>query len=520
MNNRAIDIVLKKTTIDNYEMERDIRFLMSHFLWVVPCASDATEIADTYNPCHLTGIVLCKYIFLQLSSHTQEDPGPFSGCTTLRMLFPGVQQAHVSDENIDEMDITTLVRAVGGVQQYWKSVCTVDGRFNPNVFSCLVQFLRRMGYLLLFSKTFADPTKEPNFEQIAHGGKFYRVKKKITRSIMCTFMVMLRSIYIQTAADRLHRSNLDTDQQAEYLRVQAYSESEQMKYRICDRIHQRVSKIKSVRGSLSASSSSSTMSGDTLWRYISNKMGEDSIGNPPRKISVEMETLLKNCCIFLDASSSFFDRNIVLDECVEVLQTALRFFYVVPSVETFKHLCLVESIYPGQRILYAFDYAPFDTGQMSQVVYLHTPMHKPRPPPSTVDDWKVDTPCGPLAAFMQLCPLLTICIEDCEDPLGLLGQQQQISRPSQYQVSQPDGCAETDKIDKRHVFIQNHMGLCLVDKENEKIFLECAQSPDLLYHPTLYLLTKYCHIAGLTKKVCTVAINSLKLSSTNVTVDL
>jgi hypothetical protein len=38
------------------------------------------------------------------------------------------------------------------------------------------------------------------------------------------------------------------------------------------------------------------------------------------------------------------------------------FFYVAPSVETYKRLRLVADVRPGQRLTYCFDYVHFDTG--------------------------------------------------------------------------------------------------------------------------------------------------------------
>ncbi len=59
-----------------------------------------------------------------------------------------------------------------------------------------------------------------------------------------------------------------------------------------------------------------------------------------------------------------------------------------------------EVILPGQRLNYALDFQHFDTGQLSQVVYLHNPLYSARAPPTMVEEW--DGPAGPLAAFVQL----------------------------------------------------------------------------------------------------------------------
>ena len=67
---------------------------------------------------------------------------------------------------------------------------------------------------------------------------------------------------------------------------------------------------------------------------------------------------------------------------------------------------LQEKILPGQRLNYAFDFQHFDTGQLSQIIYLHNPLHKPIAPPVTLEQWDKDHSAGPLAAFAQLHPFL------------------------------------------------------------------------------------------------------------------
>ena len=63
---------------------------------------------------------------------------------------------------------------------------------------------------------------------------------------------------------------------------------------------------------------------------------------------------------------------------------------------------------PGQRLNYALDFQHFDTGQLSQVVYLHNPLYTARAPPTMVEEW--DSVSGPLAAFAQLHTGVQVCV--------------------------------------------------------------------------------------------------------------
>ena len=52
--------------------------------------------------------------------------------------------------------------------------------------------------------------------------------------------------------------------------------------------------------------------------------------------------------------------------CLNIIQTALKFYYVVPSAERYREIVLMQNLCPGQRLNYAFDYMHFDTGIHTQ----------------------------------------------------------------------------------------------------------------------------------------------------------
>ena len=131
---------------------------------------------------------------------------------------------------------------------------------------------------------------------------------------------------------------------------------------LSDGVDRGVRRVKALRERAVAGSEQKTMDGESLWKYVASRMPEDALGLPPRKIDRELQALLRNACVFQDASPAYFRDCVVLDECVHCLQAALMFFYVAPSVETYKKLRLVTDVRPGQRLTYCFDYMHFDTG--------------------------------------------------------------------------------------------------------------------------------------------------------------
>jgi hypothetical protein len=139
--------------------------------------------------------------------------------------------------------------------------------------------------------------------------------------------------------------------------------------------------------------------------------------------------LLSDVIISLSDKYNNPSNSTVTRSCLNIIQTALKYYYVVPSAERFRDIMLMQNLCPGQRLNYAFDYMHFDTGQLSQVIYLHNLQFKQSVPPTTIFDWKDDSPAGPIAAFLQLITDLELWLQDSDDPLGILGDTLQIRRP-------------------------------------------------------------------------------------------
>ena len=137
-------------------------------------------------------------------------------------------------------------------------------------------------------------------------------------------------------------------------------------------------------------------------------------------------------------------------------------------------------------------------------------MYKQSMPPKSISDWREDSVCGPIAAFMQLDPTLQIWFDDSEDPLGLLGHERQIVRPADH-VTADDGKDAAAQA-TRFAFVLNRAGLYLVDRKTARVYGSCPQrGVSGGYHHVLYLLCLYVYLQHGVQEVCKVAINSYKV---------
>jgi hypothetical protein len=224
---------------------------------------------------------------------------------------------------------------------------------------------------------------------------------------------------------------------------------------------------------------------------------------------------LQDAIVAISAEYNNADNNIVTDSCVNILKTALEFFYIVPSADKFREINLMQEVSPGQRLNYAHDFVHFDTGQLSQVVYLHNIQFKAKPAPSTITDWDSSEVAGPIAAFLQLVPDLQVWYSDSDDPLGILSDLQQITRPEA--AKQPDQNVDknilisTQQFNKQWSIVVNKIDAFLVNRYNHKIYR--SHDTASTHHRIFGLLILYLRKNGLLKGICTLAINALKLNN-------
>jgi len=249
-----------------------------------------------------------------------------------------------------------------------------------------------------------------------------------------------------------------------------------------------------------------------LWEFLSQELGEGSMGEPPRKISERLRELLQDSVVAISSEYNTIHNNTVTASCINVIKTALEFFYVVPSADKFREINLMQEVCPGQRLNYAHDFVHFDTGQLSQVVYLHNTKFKAKPAPSRITDWAPTEVAGPIAAFLQLVPDLQIWHSDSDDPIGILSDLKQITKPDLTKSSQPliGNTTSTHQFNQKWAMVVNKNDAFLIDRENIKIY----KSPESVrfHHRIFTLLVLYLRKNNQLNGICTLAINALKIN--------
>ena len=101
---------------------------------------------------------------------------------------------------------------------------------------------------------------------------------------------------------------------------------------------------------------------DKTWDFLVKKLGPHKLGPRPRKMNTDFATLLSDVIVSLSDTYNQPDNITVTRSCLNIMQTALKFYYIVPSAERFREIVLMQNLCPGQRLNYAFDYMHFDTG--------------------------------------------------------------------------------------------------------------------------------------------------------------
>jgi len=371
-------------------------------------------------------------------------------CDDNVVVFPAYPAIHVCHKSITELCYSELVFVLTSLQLKWDVLIAMDILALARVLVCC---MTRFGHLasMQWSAKVRDYTQERENAQQAtttntntnfNTGNLWILSKGATRHFVSTFVCLIREMAILNASTCIAVQAMTYSEYAKYTTNEVMAYGFKLAPDISDGIRACFSKIKSIRESEQQTSSLSTDSGvivaevatempssEKTWDFLLKKLGPHKLGPRPRKMNVEFTTLLSDVIVSLSDTYNHAANTTVTRSCLNIIQTALKFYYVVPSAERYRDIVLIQNLCPGQRLNYAFDYMHFDTGQLSQVIYLHNLQFKQGVPPTTISDWRDDSPAGPLAAFLQLTTDLELWLQDADDPLGILGDTLQIRRP-------------------------------------------------------------------------------------------
>ena len=494
-------------------LTKNFPLVIQQYMWKSRCCSTPTEIVDTFNSMHVAGILTVKALYVLSVFGTLKLPT----ATKIKDIFPSETAIHVSHKNIETLIFSEFVYVITNLQQYWNVMVNLDARKSVRL---LVLCMTRFGFLSSYnlSESVLDDIQER--EQVAGNKKLFSMSKLCQRHFLTTFMCMARDAAIAYNSVAVQLDMMPSDRMSFFVLQQISMAATKLPAHIHPSIESCFTKIQKNRSASNMQDDTANttknikLSPEKLWEYLSQHLGDYSMGEAPRKMSDVLETLLRDVVVSISAEFDSVDNNVVSGSCINILKTALEFFYVVPSAEKFREINLKQEVCAGQRLNYAFEYMHFDTGQVSQVVYLHNLEFKAEPPPTTIEDWKKDAVAGPISAFLQLVPDLQIWFSDSDDPLGMLGDTEQITRPSlaKHGDDTQTLSSPVQEYNKRWAVIVNKIDAFLIDRQERHIYKSPAVIPDSKNHPVFTLLVLYLRKNNLIKGICTLAINGLKLN--------
>ena len=441
------------------------------YVWLTRCCNNATAIADTFNGMHLAGIIACKS-FAVVCMGTAAVTLP----TFVSSFFPSYPAIHVCLKSIHELCYSELVFVLTSLQLKWDVLITLDIKASARLLVCC---MARFGQLAarqwpdkvlddtqereranahaaaeraVGASTAANPSARTTASVSSSGplasnaptnaSNLWVISKRATRHFVSTFLCMIREMAILNASTSIVVHVMSVAEYGKYTTDEVMAYGFKLAPDISDGIRGCFCKIKSIReaeriacsnsngvGVVATEPDSDVPSADKTWDFLLKKLGPHKLGPRPRKMNAEFTALLSDVIVSLSDTYNHPGNTTVTRSCLNIIQTALKFYYVVPSAERYRDIVLMQNLCPGQRLNYAFDYMHFDTGQLSQVIYLHNLQFKQGVPPTTVHDWQDSSPAGPIAAFLQLITDLELWLQDADDPLGLLGDSLQIRRP-------------------------------------------------------------------------------------------
>jgi hypothetical protein len=497
------------------------------FIWTSRCCHEPSVVADTYNIMHMAGILFFKCVYIIIKNET-----PLVDTSSLTIMFPKFKAIQVSDVPFVNMTYKELIRAITALQHEWHVLtgnnadeCTVN-----NAISAIVKCIARFGCMLLYQLPIEILDELEQRENIiGSSSKAFRPSNRCIRNITTTCMVMIRQYIFNYTKKSVYLEVIDVpitggvdSKLTELIENKIPLQTVNPYGLITDIILQNIKKIKLSRENISAVGQNINIPlsiNDEMWKYISNHIGPTQVGEKPRKFPKNLELLLRDICMCLafteraQASGIENGRCIVSSACVRVLECALRHFYIIPSATLFQRIVLIEQILPGQRLNYTFDYQFFDSGQLSQVVYMYNPIHKTGPSPINTTDWSLSSVAGPISALCQLLPELEVYLIDSEDPLGFHRHKSQIIRPADYFDTSKNQKKMQNQIQCR--LVVTNSGAYLVDINTNEIFTTDMPHPQKNIkqpHYVLNLLAFLVQTLGFTKKIAAIALNSTKLS--------
>jgi len=475
--------------------------LSAALLWLTPACENAVDVASAFNGAQVTGIVLCKLIYLVLY-----DCEPGASDASPDMLFAGIPELQTSTTPCMELPYSGVCKFAAALQGCIGPLLRGGRARDAGVG---VAFLCGM-YGRFFcgeSMHVADLDDLEARELVSTSSEEYSLSKKAARRASVLVFCLLRECALDHAAQGVELHTVSREDTTELVRNSTGGGLFAGNLTASMRVH-----VQRVKRRLVIAHSEDLLSTDhMLWDNVVKYIGSDRMGVRPRKMRDALRALLRDICVVQKTDLSTRSAARITDCFVRVLVRALENYYVVPSAGTYRTVQQLETLLPGQRLGYSFENMHFDTGQLSQVIFFNNPVAKQKPPPVSVASWDPASAAGPISAFVQLDQQIRIHGADVQDPLGVRGEQTLIARPADALPVATGGTARGAVLFGTCSFVVAAGGTYLVDRRTHLVFrLGAHTHPE---YPYLVLVAEYVLLAGLTHEICGIAVNSCKLAA-------
>lgn len=513
---RVVHEKILRACVDNVaigEAARDwkeaLHELCASFLWLLPACENSIDVADVFNGSHVTGIVLCKLLYLVLSD-LSDEPAHASPCT----VFGACAEMHTSSKRFEEHRYSELALYSDALQARAGQLLR-DGHAEAVVMG--VVFLAYMlGQLFCAEALDEQQLDIPGVrELVSTYDNQYQLSKKAARSGCIVVLCLLREYVLCATAAAVEVVPAPTMHDSVLAAALRGDEHSVYVANLAPRMRESVQRVKRRRLLLVEDAGDAAMD-TTLWASIVKRVGGHRLGARPRKMSSKLRALLRDICVVLNTDAEAKPHPdtgavTVTDSFVRVLVSALENYYVVPSAGMCRTVELLEQLLPGQRLCYAFDQTHFDTGQLSQVVFFHDPLAKHRPAPTSTGAWDPRSSAGPIAAFMQLDQSLVVHGLDVQDAVGLRGESHVVARPSDALAASDRTVPPKTPAYSSCAFVVAAAGTYLVHRKTHCVYaLGPARHEQ---YPYMALVAHYARTAGLIPELCGIAVNSCKMGA-------
>jgi hypothetical protein len=485
------------------DYEKAMTRMFDAFAWCLPCCSNEVHVDEMYNGTHISAMVFAKCVYIVL-----EDTDANVVQCTPQTILPDLPVFHITSTPFCDFVYTDFRKLIEALQARLHVMLEAsDARTSCTyLVMCWYVFGKYVSLPAFTIHQLDDPTVR---EPLGPNASEFRVNKKSIRACANVLLSLTRDVLLFYHATLVHCEATSQDTYARIVTSISNNMGKKKTTHLHHEMAQHVAKVRRLQ-TQQASVRSAVVAQDPeiLWSCVSKLLGSDAVGLKPRTIAPKLMSLLADIsivCVHDLALST--DCTTVSDAFCRVVVCALEQYYIVPSASSYRTVQNLETLLPGQRLVYTYDFMQFDTGQLTQVIYFHNPVATQLSAPVNLKSWIPTSAAGPVGAFMQLDRTLQIHASDIQDPLGIRRETHVISRPAEVHHDANSVVALPELHD--FSFIVGSGCTYLVRRSDGRCFR--LGNTDAVEHPYVALVCLYCRLNNTARSICAIALNSVKL---------